>query len=142
MRVSYLGSYSPSAGHPAGTLENRVGVVTSIVDALPAGLGLFWLVPLWGVMAGTALLDAAPPRPARWHRDAAYGDLVPDRVRGRRVHPGCLLRAGHHRHMLGSNMATALASRCDSAMALLKGRMSATERTRIARAQPPTGARC
>jgi hypothetical protein len=110
LRVNYLGSYPPSAGHPAGTLENRVTVLTSLVQAIPAGLGLLWLLPLWAAMAAIAVWALRTARPAGWHRDAAFGivTLV-----------GCALAAfvpaayfdgiEVTRHMLGASLATALA---------------------------------
>ncbi|HMH93181.1 MAG TPA: hypothetical protein VK586_19115 [Streptosporangiaceae bacterium] len=34
LRVSYLGSYAPGAGVPPATLDNRVGIVSSIVGVI------------------------------------------------------------------------------------------------------------
>ena len=110
LRVDYLGSYQPGSGHPAGALEDRVTVLTSLVQAIPAGLGLVWLLPLWAAMGAIAAraLRTARHAPA-WHRDAAFvlALLI-----------GCAITAfvpaayldglGITRHMLGSNLATAL----------------------------------
>ena len=111
LRVDYLGNYQPDAGHPAGTLEDRVTVLTSLVQAIPAGLGLLWLLPLWAAMAAIAAWALRITRHAPgWHRDAAFAivALVGCAVAG-------FIPAGYFdgieitRHMLGSNLATALA---------------------------------
>ncbi len=108
-RVTSLGDYPPSAGHPPGAPESRVTVVTWLMRRLPAGLGLFWYVPLWAVM--TALAAAALARRRRpWHRDAAAGVLC---MTGCAVvafiPPAYFAGISTTRHMAGANLATALA---------------------------------
>jgi len=70
VRVTTLGDYPPSAGHPPGTLESRVAVVSGLAQRLPPGLGLWLLVPLWLAMVAVAML-ALRWRPTAWHRDGA-----------------------------------------------------------------------
>lgn len=111
LRVDYLGSYAPAAGHPSGSLENRVTVLTSLVQAIPAGLGLAWLLPLWAAMAaiGTWALRTARPS-ARWHRDAAYAICMLTGCAVAAFVPAAYFAGVETtRHMLGSNLATALA---------------------------------
>jgi hypothetical protein len=108
-RVTTLGDYPPSAGHPPGTPESRVTVVTWLMRRLPAGLGLLWYLPLWAVM--TAVAAAALARRRRpWHRDAAALVLC---MTGCAVvafiPPGYFAGISTTRHMVGMNLATALA---------------------------------
>jgi hypothetical protein len=108
-RVTTLGDYSPDAGHRPGAFESRVIVVTWLVQRLPRHLGLLWLVPLWVAMAVVALL-ALRRRRRPWHRDCAV--LV-------FCMTGCAVVAfippaffdgiSTARHMVGMNLATALA---------------------------------
>ena len=58
-RVTSLGDYPVSAGHRKGAYESRVVVLTWLMHQLPPGLGLWWLVPLWLVMAGVAVVALA-----------------------------------------------------------------------------------
>jgi hypothetical protein len=111
LRVSYLGSYAPGASQPAGTLEDRIDVISTLVTMVPSRLGLFWLVPLWtGMLAvACAALRRQTSGPAwRAHASTAVACLT-----------GCAITAflpaaylagvETTRHMLGMNMATALA---------------------------------
>jgi hypothetical protein len=110
LRVNYLGNYGPSASVPPGTLDNRVGIVSSIVGVIPTQLGLFWLIPLWAVMLALSVITLRRPRTVSWHHDAAVATIALT---------GCALAAfvpaaffdgiETTRHMLGMNMATALA---------------------------------
>jgi len=146
-RVGYLGNYAPSAGHPPGTLEHRVQVVTWLVRRIPQRLGLWWLVPLWAVMATIAFIAArqasrrrrrdgehAPqPDPGGWHRDAAV-------VAG--CMTGCAVAAfvpaayfdgiSTTRHMVGMNLATALAVPFSAALAASMLWRTARKRRRAA----------
>ena len=54
-RVTYLGNFAPGSGHRPGALEHRVQVVSWLVRRIPARFGLWWLVPLWAVMAAIAI---------------------------------------------------------------------------------------
>jgi hypothetical protein len=119
LRVNYLGSYSPAAGYQPGALENRVAVLDGIVGAIPNGLGLLWLLPLWALVAAVAIkaLRSSGVRPG-WHREAACGVLLLTGCAVTAFVPAAYF-AGIEttRHMLGSNLATALA--CVLAGALL-----------------------
>ena len=110
LRVNYLGNYAPGSGLPPGTLENRVGIVSSIVGVIPSQLGLFWLIPLWAAMLGLAVVVLRHPRKVRWHHDAAVAVLCLTGCAIAAFVPAAFF-AGIEptRHMMGMNMATALA---------------------------------
>ena len=55
-RITSLGDYPVSAGHRKGAYESRVVVLTWLMHQLPPGLGLWWLVPLWLVMAAVGVV--------------------------------------------------------------------------------------
>jgi hypothetical protein len=74
VRVTYLGDYSPSAGHPVGALESREVVLTWLAQRLPPRLGLLWLVLLWLIMGSIGLI-ALRRRRMPWHRDAGVAVL-------------------------------------------------------------------
>jgi hypothetical protein len=109
-RVAYLGDYAPSAGHPPGATESRVVVLTWLMHRLPQHLGLLWYVPLWTMMALTALAALFVPHGGAWRRDGAVLVLCMT---------GCAIAAfipvayfdgiSTTRHMVGMNTATALA---------------------------------
>jgi hypothetical protein len=110
LRVTYLGNYPPDAGHPPGARESRVAVLTWLMHLLPARLGLLWYVPLWLAMTAIALAALFVPRGPAWRRDGAALVLCMT---------GCAVAAfipaayfdgiSTTRHMVGMNMATALA---------------------------------
>jgi hypothetical protein len=118
LRVPYLGSYSPSAGHPPGALESRVSVVSSLVEDIPSGFGLFWLVPLWLVMGVIAWLGIRPGRRSRpWHRDCGFAVLLLVGCAMAAFVPAAFFDAEETtRHMLGTNLATALAFALSAAL--------------------------
>jgi hypothetical protein len=130
-RVTSLGDYPPSAGRPPGAAESRVDVVTWLARRLPPGLGLLWLLPLWAAMAALAIAALARRR-IPWHRDGAV--LVLCMI-------GCAIAAfippayyagiSTTRHMVGMNLATALAFVVSVALAL-----SMADRA-LTRARPP-----
>jgi hypothetical protein len=70
VRVSYLGDYSPYAGHPLGALDTREVVFTWLAQRLPPRLGLLWLVLLWLTMGSIGVI-ALRRRRLPWHRDGA-----------------------------------------------------------------------
>jgi hypothetical protein len=110
LRVGYLGSYAPAAGHPSGALENRVTVLSSLVQAIPAGLGLLWLLPLWAAMAAIGAWALRTSRSASWHRDAAYAICMLTGCAATAFVPAAYFDGVETtRHMLGSNLATAVA---------------------------------
>jgi hypothetical protein len=108
-RATALGDYPPAAGHRPGALDSRVTLVTWLVQQLPRQLGLLWLGPQWAAMAVIALL-ALRQRRRLWHRDGAVLVLCMT---------GCAIVAfippayfdgiSTARHMVGLNLATALA---------------------------------
>ena len=110
LRVTYLGDYAPSAGHPPGATESRVVVLTWLMHRLPRHLGLLWYVPLWTMMALIAIAALFVPHGGAWRRDGAVLVLCMT---------GCAIAAfipvayfdgiSTTRHMAGMNMATALA---------------------------------
>jgi hypothetical protein len=109
-RVNNLGSYSPAASQPPGALEGRVTVLDSIVGAIPTGLGLLWLLPLWAAMAAIAIKSLYRGRSlARWHRDSAFAALLLVGSAVAAFVPAAYFAGYETRHMLGTNLATALA---------------------------------
>ena len=110
LRVTYLGDYAPSAGHPPGATESRVAVLTWLAHRLPKHLGLLWYVPLWTTMALIAIAALFVPHGRIWRRDGAVLVLCMT---------GCAIAAfipvayfdgiSTTRHMAGMNMATSLA---------------------------------
>jgi hypothetical protein len=108
-RVATLGDYPPSAGLPRGATESRVVVLTWLVRKLPSGLGLLWLIPLWVVMAAVALV-ALVRRRAAWHRDGAILVLcMTGCAIAAFIPPAYFAGISTTRHMVGMNLATALA---------------------------------
>jgi len=126
-RVTTLGDYPPSAGRPPGTPESRVTVVTWLMQRLPAGLGLAWYLPLWAVM--TALAAAALARKRRaWHRDAAALVLCMTACAvAAFIPPAYFAGISTTRHMVGMNLATALAFVVSVALAVSVWRKPADE---------------
>jgi hypothetical protein len=131
-RVTYLGNYAPGSGHRPGALEHRVQVVSWLVRRIPARLGLWWLVPLWALMAAIAFgalraerrsvrRGPAAPRDGSgsWRRDGAVLVLCMT---------GCAIAAfipaayfdgiSTTRHMIGMNLSTALAVPVSVALAV------------------------
>jgi hypothetical protein len=108
-RVTALGDYPPSAGHPPHASESRVIVVTWLMKQLPKS-GLLLYLPLWAAMTTVGIFALRRRRGKPWHRDGAA--LVLSMV-------GCAVAAfippaffagiSTTRHMVGMNFATALA---------------------------------
>jgi hypothetical protein len=117
-RVTSLGDYPPSAGHPPGATESRVTVVTWLMRRLPSGLGLLWYLPLWAAM--TVLAVAALARNRRpWHRDAAAAVLcMTGCAAAAFIPPAFFAGISTTRHMVGMNLATALAFVASVALAV------------------------
>lgn len=111
LRVSYLGSYAPSAGHQPGAIENRVDVLSRLVESIPSGFGLLWLCPLWITMLAIArsALRRRETGPS-WRADAAMAVLCMVGCAMAAFVPAAYFAGAETtRHMLGMNMATALA---------------------------------
>ena len=110
LRVTYLGDYAPSAGHPPGATESRVVVLTWLMYRLPRHLGLLWYIPLWTMMVLIAIAALFVPHGGAWRREGAVLVLCMT---------GCAIAAfipvayfdgiSTTRHMAGMNMAAALA---------------------------------
>ena len=108
-RVHALGDYPPSAGHPAGTYESRVIVVTWLMNQLPRA-GLLLYLPLWAAMTVAGILALRRRRDKPWHRDGAA--LVLCMVAcavAAFIPPAFFAGISTTRHMVGTNLATALA---------------------------------
>ncbi len=107
------------AGHPKGAYESRVVVLTWLMHQLPPGLGLWWLVPVWLVMAAVAAFALTWGRARPWHRNGAAMVLCMI---------GCAMLAfippayyagiSTTRHMVGMNIATWLALVVTAALAV------------------------
>jgi hypothetical protein len=130
-QTTSLGDYPPSAGHPPGAVDSRVVVLTWLVHRLPPRLGLLWLLPLWTAMAAVAAMALSRRRGEPWHRDGAAAVLCMT---------GCAILAfippayfdgiSTTRHMVGMNLATALAFPVSIALAV------SMIRRRVARPRP------
>jgi len=74
IHFTYIGDYSPYAGHPLGAIDSRELVFSWLAQRLPPHYGLLWLVLLW---LGTASVAVVALRRKRmpWHRDCAVAVL-------------------------------------------------------------------
>jgi hypothetical protein len=103
-------------------VESRVAVVTWLAQRLPAGLGLFLLVPLWAVMAVLAAATLRLRREDSWHRDGAVLVLCMTACAVVAfVPPAYFAGISTTRHMVGSNLATLLALTVSAALAASMG---------------------
>jgi hypothetical protein len=82
-----------------------------VVDAIPGGLGLFWLLPLWAAMAVLACCSLRTSRQSMaGQRDAARAVLLLTGCAVAAFIPAAFFAGVETtRHMLGMNLATALA---------------------------------
>jgi hypothetical protein len=109
-RITSLGDYPVSAGHPKGAYESRVVVLTWLIHQLPPGLGLWWLVPLWLAMAAVAVVALARGRTRAWRRDGAVMVLcMIGCAMVAFIPPAYYAGVSTTRHMVGTNLATSLA---------------------------------
>lgn len=109
-RIISLGDYPVSAGHRKGAYESRVVVVTWLMHQLPPGLGLWWLVPLWLVMAAISVIALAWGRARAWHRNGAVMVLcMIGCAMAAFIPPAYYAGISTTRHMVGMNLATSLA---------------------------------
>jgi hypothetical protein len=117
-RVTTLGNYPPGAGHPPGAYESRVIVVTWLMHRLPPRLGLLWLVPLWLAMTAVAIAALFRRRRRPWHRDGAVVVLcMTGCAFAAFIPPAFFDGISTTRHMVGMNLATALAFTISVALA-------------------------
>ena len=78
--------------------------------AIPAHLGLWWLVPLWGAMAAAAVTALRRSDGGSWRRDGAVLVLcMTGCAIAAFVPPAYFDRSSTTRHMVGTDLATALA---------------------------------
>jgi hypothetical protein len=119
LRVTSLGDYPQSAGHPAGTVESRVLVLTWLAQQLSGHLGLLFYIPLWLVMAALAIATLRSWRDEAWHRDAAVLVLCMTGCAAVAfIPPAYFAGISTTRHMVGTNLATALALTMSVALAV------------------------
>jgi hypothetical protein len=110
VQVTALGDYPVSAGYPPGHIESRVLVFTWLMQGLPSRLGLLWYLPLWCAMAAVAIVALSRPRRRPWHRDGAVLVLcMTGCAVGAFIPPAFFAGISTTRHMVGMNLATALA---------------------------------
>jgi hypothetical protein len=110
LRITSLGDYPVSAGHPKGAYESRVVVLTWLMHQLPPGMGLWGLIPLWLVMAAVAIAALAWGRARAWHRDGAVVVLcMIGCAMVAFIPPAFYAGISTTRHMVGMNLATSLA---------------------------------
>jgi hypothetical protein len=111
--------YPISAGQPKGAYESRVVVVTWLIHQLPANLGLWLYVPLWIAMSGIGLIALYMGRARAWHRGGAVLVLC---MTGCAfvafIPPAYFAGISTPRHMVGANLATALAFTTSVALAI------------------------
>jgi hypothetical protein len=109
LRVTSLGDYAPAAGHRPGAVESRVVVLTWLAHQLPAHLGLWLYVPLWLVLAAVAIVALYRRDGRPWHRDAAVLVLCMTGCAATAfIPPAYFAGISTTRHMVGTNLATAL----------------------------------
>jgi hypothetical protein len=138
LRVTTLGDYPPSAGHPKGAYESRVIVLTWLAQRLSRHLGLLLYVPLWLVMAALAIV-ALRRRGKPWHRDGAVLVLCMTACAVVAfVPPAYFAGISTTRHMVGTNLATALALTMTVALAvsMIYGAVTGTRRRPETPAEP------
>ena len=127
LRVTTLGDYPPASGHPAGSVESRVVVVTWLARRLPARLGLYLLLPLWAVMAAIGAVTLRLRRGDSWHRDAAVLVLcMTGCAMAAFIPPAYFAGISTTRHMVGANLATLLALTLSVALAVSMGYRAVT----------------
>ena len=140
-RITSLGDYPVYAGHPKGAYESRVVVLTWLMHQLPPGLGLWWFVPLWLVMAAVAALALTRGQARPWHRNGAAMVLC---MIGCAVvafiPPAYYSGISTTRHMVGMNLATSLAFVVTAALAVSLIHQAVTRDRRPAATPAGTGA--
>jgi hypothetical protein len=137
VRVTALGTYAVSAGHKPGAYESRVIVFTSLMHLLPGNAGLLFYVPLWIIMAAIAIMALAWSRRRPWNRDGAVLVLC---MTGCAIMsfipPAYFAGISTTRHMVGMNLATAIALTISVGLAVSMIRQAARRRVQPSQAGP------
>jgi hypothetical protein len=116
-RVTALGDYPPSAGQPPHAYESRVIVATWLMNQLPRA-GLLLYLPLWAAMTTASIFALRRRRGKPWHRDGAALVLcMVGCAVAAFVPPAFFAGISTTRHMVGTNLATALAFVVSAALA-------------------------
>lgn len=110
VHVTALGDYPVYAHRPPGAYETRVFVFTWLAQRLPRHLGLALYLPLWAAMGAVGIVALGRRRRAPWHREAAIVVLCMTScaITGF-IPPAYYAGISTTRHMVGMNLATALA---------------------------------
>ena len=125
-RITTLGDYPVYAGHPKGALESRVAVLLWLVHQLPANAGLWLYLPLWVLLAALAIV-ALRWTGKPWHRDGAVLVLcMTGCALAAFIPPAYFAGISTTRHMVGTNLATALALIVGVALAASMVRLALT----------------
>jgi hypothetical protein len=94
-------------------------VLTWLARQLPPRLGLLWLVPLWAAMAAVAITALRLQRGHPWRRDGAVLVLcMTGCATAAFIPPAYFVGISTTRHMVGTNLATALALTITIALAV------------------------
>jgi hypothetical protein len=118
-RLVSLGDYPPSAGHLPGAVESRVVVLTWLVRRIPRDFGLAWLLSLWAAMAAVAVVALRQRRGRDWYADGAAAVLcMIGCAIAAFIPPAYYAGISTTRHMVGTNLATALAAVLSVALAV------------------------
>lgn len=116
-RVRALGDYPPAAGYPPHASESRVIVVTWLMNQLPLA-GLLLYLPWWAAMTAAGLIALGRRRGKPWHRDGAALVLcMVGCAVAAFIPPAFFAGISTTRHMVGTNLATALAFVVSAALA-------------------------
>jgi hypothetical protein len=127
LRVTALGDYPASAGHPPRATESRVELLTWLIHRIPRRLGLLFYVPLWALPAAIAFIALFWSRRRPWNRDGAVLVLcMTGCAITAFVPPAYFAGISTTRHMVGMNLATALAFTIAAGMAVSMIRQALT----------------
>jgi Phosphoesterase family len=132
-RVHALGDYPPSADRPPHAYESRVIVVTWLMHQLPRA-GLLLYLPLRAAMTVAGILALRRRRGKPWYRDGAALVLcMVGCAVAAFIPPAFFAGISTTRHMVGTNLATALAFVVSAALtASMIGQAVTTRRHRPA----------
>ncbi len=118
LRVTSLGDYPISAGHRRGAYESRVTVLSWLMHQLPPHTGLWLYIPLWLAMVALALVALRLQRGTTWHRNGAATVLCLTACAAVSfIPPAYFAGISTTRHMVGTNLSTAVAFTISAALA-------------------------